>query len=106
MFVDGPPTNHRVSVQVNDWVVGSYTSGNRIVEITPYVIKGKNVVSFDGTRACFKPGSGRDGPLEFTLGYAEKEHELVKMKQALVEYELSATDKRESFTKKANFRGW
>jgi hypothetical protein len=106
MFVSGPPTNHRISVQVNDWVVGSYTSGEQIVEITPYVSKGKNTVSFDGARACFKPASGREGPLDFVLGYAEKEHEVVKMRQQMVEWQLSATDKREAVTKKANFRGW
>jgi hypothetical protein len=106
MFVSGPPTNHRVSVQVNGWVVGSYTAGQQMVELTPYVVKGKNTVSFDGTRACFKPESGREGPLDFVLGFAEKEHEVVKMRTPLVEYQLSATDKRETFTKKANFRGW
>lgn len=106
MFVSGPPTNHRVSVQVNGWVVGSYTSGEQIVEITPYMLKGKNAVSFDGTRACFKPASGRDGPLDFVLGFAEKEHEVVKMRTQLVEYQLDRNDKRETFTKKANFRGW
>jgi hypothetical protein len=106
MFVTGPPTNHRISVQVNDWVVGSYTSGEQIVELTPYVTKGKNTVSFDGTRACFKSVSGREGPLDFVLGYAEKEHEVVKMRQQMVEWQLSPTDKRETVTKKANFRGW
>ena len=107
MFVMGPPTNHRVNVQVNGWTVTSLSRGHSMFDLTPYVVPGKNSVTFEGTRACFKPASGEEGPLRFEIGPAEKDHDVVEMKSvALVGFDLSVSDKRETFTKKSTFRAW
>jgi hypothetical protein len=67
LVIEGGPVSHRVTVTLNDVPVFAASSGDTMVEITRFVKKGKNAVSFEAVPTCLVPRSGPSGPLHVLI---------------------------------------
>jgi hypothetical protein len=68
LIVTGAQGRHRVAVKLNGHVVLNAMSGYRSADLTPFLVKGENVVEFEGGRVCFPPRIPVPSPLTFHLG--------------------------------------
>lgn len=107
LFITGPPARSRVTVKVNDAVVGDAASGNTFIEVTHAVLKGKNVALFELRPTCLVEKSGRDGMLTFSIAPATLEIDTVRQTegpQATVDIDPKRVE--EPRTIKRAFRAW
>lgn len=78
VFAVGPPAKVRVTTFVNGRPVYDGSSGDRWLEVTRFVVKGKNEVRFESRPTCLVLPTGREGFLSFSVGPATVEEDLVR----------------------------
>ncbi len=108
VFVTGPPVGLRVATIVNGTVVHDATSGNRFLEITPFVVKGKNTVELESRPTCLVEDTARQDPLSIGIGAAKVDGDRIEQTeplQVLVDFAPRRQAPQPETVKRA-FRAW
>lgn len=78
LVVEGGPVSHRVTVTLNDVPVYAAGSGNRLIEVTRFVRRGKNTVTFEAVPTCLVPSSSPPDPLHVLIAAGRQEVDTVE----------------------------
>jgi hypothetical protein len=107
LYATGPSALVSVGVVVNDRLIYETSSGQAWFEVTPFVRKGKNTVTFELRPTCLVRNSSRPGPLSVGIAPARVNGDTVEMTeppQAVVEIDPKR-DKDEKVIRRS-FRAW
>jgi hypothetical protein len=105
LVVEGGPVSHRVTVTLNDVPVYAAGSGDRLIEVTRFVRKGKNKVTFEAVPTCLVPQSSPPGPLRVVIAAGRQEVDTVTYDgPPLSAFELPAKRGPEPITRAQAFR--
>jgi hypothetical protein len=105
LVIEGGPVSLRVTVTLNDVPVFAASSGNTMVEITRFVRKGKNSVTFEAVPTCLVPRSGPSGPLHVLIAAGRLEVDTVTYEgPPLSAFELPAKRDPKPITRARAFR--
>ena len=107
LYATGPSARVSVGVVVNDRLVYETSSGQAWFEITPFVHKGKNTVTFELRPTCLVPDTGRPGSLVVGVGPARLRGHTVEMTEP-PQAEVEIDPKRDTTEKvmRRSFRAW
>ena len=105
MAVQGPPVGYLVTIQINDQPIYTTTKGERFFEVTSFIRKGRNTVTFDAVPGCFPEGITASGKLMVVLAAGRMTPEGFNWEgQLLGQFELENSKNLEPFTRRQNFR--
>jgi hypothetical protein len=105
LVFSGPPVSHRVTVLLNDVPVFAASSGDVMIEVTRFVKKGKNAVTFEAVPTCLVPRSSRPGPLQVFIASGQPGLDTVALDSPpLSAFDLPAKRNPKPFTRAQTFR--
>ena len=105
LVFNGPPIHHWTTVAINGTPVYGANVGNAMLEITDFVVKGKNELILEFVPSCMNRPSGRKDPFQVVVATGELEVDVVQLGQPLVMLTHTRDKKKgEEFQRKAAFR--
>jgi hypothetical protein len=106
LVVQGPPIPHFVTIWINDLPLFASAGGETFMEITQYVLKGRNEVRYEFKPTCMTRESKREGMFTIMVATGEEDLDVVQMDnpQAYMQH-IVGTKKGKTFTRKYSFRG-
>jgi hypothetical protein len=105
LAVQGPPVGYLVTVSINGHPVYTTTKGERFFEVSPFIHKGKNSVSFDAVPACFHETITASGELVIVIAAGRMTPEGFQWEgQVLGQLELEHRKNPQPFSRRQNFR--
>jgi len=105
LAIHGPPVGYLVTILVNDFPVYTTTRGERLVEVTAFIVKGQNRVLFEAVPGCFDGEIRAEGELGIFIAAGRMEGDEFRwVGQTLGEFDLRKQKNPEPITRQQNFR--
>jgi hypothetical protein len=106
-YASGPPAQVSAAVMVNGELVYEASAGNMWFDVTAFVHKGKNDVTFEMHPTCLVPKSAREGSFVLGVGPAKLEHDVVRLTEPpQAELEVDPKRDKDDKTVRRSFRAW
>jgi hypothetical protein len=105
MAIHGPPVGYLVTILLNDSPVYTTTRGERLIEVTAFIVKGQNRILFEAVPDCFDEAVAVEGQLEIFIAAARMDGEDFRWEGGVLgEFDLRQEKNREPLTRRQSFR--
>jgi len=107
LAVQGPPVGYLVTILINDQPIYTTTRGERFFEVTAFLRKGKNVVTFDAVPGCFPEEVTVSGKLVIVMAAGRMTPDGFHWEgqgQLLGQFDLESRKNPQPLTRRQSFR--